>query len=228
MSEALNEKPNAEPLPETASAGTILNGRYLPRPEDQDGKMWIRTSALIQADAQELYKMWRNVETAPLWQEQIEKVTRTGETTSHWVMRSGTKNKHSHKHKDEGKNIEWDSEILRDEPGHRIAWRSIGGESDNAGEVVFEPSPGGRGTMVTVLQEFQMGKLASAWETIVGRNPKQAVIENLRHFKALAETGEIPRIQGQPHGPRGMIAGVKKSMYGEDTTTPPGLNRKAS
>ena len=48
-----------------------------------------------------------------------------------------------------------------------------------------------------------MGKLASAWETIVGRNPKQAVIENLRHFKALAETGEIPRTQGQPHGPTG-------------------------
>ena len=61
-----------------------------------------------------------------------------------------------------------------------------------------------------------MGKLASAWETIVGRNPKQAVIENLRHFKALAETGEIPRTQGQPHGPRGMIAGIKKSMYGEE------------
>jgi uncharacterized membrane protein len=133
-------------------------------------------------------------------------------------------------HNDKGKDktIEWDSEILNDEPGHRIAWRSIGGESDNAGEVVFEPSPGGRGTTVTVLQEFRMGKLASAWETIVGRNPKQAVIENLRHFKALAETGEIPRTQGQPQGPRGIIAGVKKSMYGEDTITPPGLNRKAS
>ena len=57
-----------------------------------------------------------------------------------------------------------------------------------------------------------MGKLASAWETVVGRNPKQAVIENLRHFKALAETGEIPRTQGQPHGPRGTVAGTKKSI----------------
>ena len=82
--------------------------------------------------------------------------------------------------------------------------------------------------MVTVLQEFRMGKLTSLWETIVGRNPKQAVIENLRHFKALAETGEIPRIQGQPHGPRGLVAGVKKSMYGEEITTPAGLYRKAS
>ena len=222
MSKALNEKPNAEPLPTAATAGIILNGRYLPPPEDKDGKIWVRTTALIHADAEDIYRMWRDVETAPLWQEQIEKVTRTGEMTSHWVMRSGTKDK------DKDKTIEWDSEVLRDEPGRRIAWRSIGGESDNAGEVVFEPSPGGRGTMVTVLQEFRMGKLASAWETVVGRNPKQAVIENLRHFKALAETGEIPRTQGQPHGPRGTIAGIKKSMYGEETTTPPGLNRKAS
>jgi uncharacterized membrane protein len=222
MSIALSENPNAEPLPVGASAGVILNGRYLPPPEDKDGKIWVRTSALIHANAEDLYRMWRDVETAPLWQEQIEKVTRTGEMTSHWVMRAGAKSK------DKDKTSEWDSEVLRDEPGRRIAWRSVGGESDNAGEVVFEPSPGGRGTIVTVLQEFRMGKLTSAWETIVGRNPKQSVIENLRHFKTLAETGEIPRTQGQPHGPRGMIAGIKKSMYGEETTTPPGLNRKAS
>jgi uncharacterized membrane protein len=126
-----------------------------------------------------------------------------------------------------GKTIEWDSEILADEPGRRIAWRSIGGESENAGEVIFEAAPGRRGTMVTVLQEFRTGKLANAWETFVGRNPKQAVIENLRHFKAFAETEEIPRTQGQPHGSRGAIAGLKASIYGEKTATPPGLNRKA-
>jgi hypothetical protein len=66
-----------------------------------------------------------------------------------------------------------------------------------------------------VLQEFRLGKLASAWETLVGRNPKQAVIENLRHFKAFAETGEIPRTQGQPHGSRGVSGSLKASAYGE-------------
>jgi len=222
MSKALNEKPNAEPLPDAASASVILNGRYLPPPEDKDGKLWVRTSALIHADAEELYRMWRDVEAAPLWQEQIERVTQTGERTSHWVMRAGAKDN------DQDKMIEWDSEILKDEPGRRIAWRSIGGESGNAGEVIFETSPGGRATMVTVLQEFRMGKLSSALTTIVGRNPKQAVIENLRHFKALAEAGEIPRTQGQSHGPRGTIAGMKKSMYGEEINTPAGLKRKAS
>jgi uncharacterized membrane protein len=222
MSKALNEKPNAEPLPVATAAGILLHGRYLAPPEDKDGKIWVRTSALINANAEVLYSMWRDVEAAPLWQEQIEKVTSTGKVTSHWVMRTVAKDN------DREKTIEWDSEILRDEPGRRIAWRSTGGESDNAGEVVFEPSPSGRGTLVTVLQEFRLGKLASVWQTIVGRNPKQAVIENLRHFKALAETGEIPRTQGQPHGPRGTIAEIKKSIYGEETTTPPGLNRKAS
>jgi len=206
MSGALNEKPKAEPLPEASSAGVVLNGRYLPPPEDNDGRLWVRTTALIHADAEQLYALWRNLEAAPQWQEQIERVTVTGEKTSHWVMRPGTKDDKTEK------TIEWDSEILKDEPGQRIAWRSIGGDSENAGEVVFEKSPGGKATMVTVLQEFRMGKVASIWETIVARNPKQAVIENLRHFKALAETGEIPRTEGQPHGPRGTIAGIKKSM----------------
>jgi uncharacterized membrane protein len=125
---------------------------------------------------------------------------------------------------DDAKVNSWDSEVLADEPGVRIAWRSIGGESDNAGEVIFEAAPSGQGTVVTVLQEFRMGKLASAWETLVGRNPKQAVIENLRHFKALAETGEIPRSQLAPHGDRGIIGDLKRSSYGETVPTPTGKN----
>jgi uncharacterized membrane protein len=215
MSEALREKPNAEPNVIAFSAGIVVEGRYIAPPRDQDGKIWVRTAALVKAERERLYQMWRAIENAPQWQEQIVQVMATGDRTSHWVMRSGDKT------------LEWDSEILADEPGRRIAWKSIGGDSDNAGEVVFDSAPGNRGTIVTVLQEFRMGKWASAWETLVGRNPKQAVIENLRHFKALAETGEIPTTQGQPHGPRGVTAGVKKGLYGEKIATPPGDSRAA-
>lgn len=216
MANALKERPNFEELPKAATSAVIQNGHYLPPPEDKDGKQWIRTSALVQASAEDLYTMWRDIESAPLWQEQIREVVRTGPMTSHWVMTSGDKA------------IEWDSEILNEEPGKRIAWRSTGGDSDNAGEVIFEAAPGGRGTTVTVLQEFRMGKLASAWETLTGRNPKQAVVENLRHFKAFAETGEIPRTQGQPHGPRGVVGSMKASAYGEKIKTPPASERKVS
>ena len=216
MVNQLTEKPAAERIPESFGAATILNGRYLPRPADKDGKMWVRTTALVQAEPQELYALWRDIQAAPLWQEEILSVTPTGELTSHWTMKS------------RDKTIQWNSEILADEPGRRIAWRSFAGESNNAGEVIFERASGGRGTMITILQEFRMGKLVSLWETLIGRNPKQAVIENLRHFKAFAETGEIPRTQGQPHGPRGAIGSMKASAYGEKIATPPESTRKAS
>jgi uncharacterized membrane protein len=208
-------KPGAEGGPRFRSAAVALDGRYLPPPEDKDGKLWVRTSAIIQADAQELYEMWRDVESAPKWQEEMEQVVKTGDKTSHWVMKRGNKT------------LTWDSELLADEPGRRLAWRSTGGDLDNAGEVIFEAAPTGNGTMVTLLQEFRMGKLASAWETLTGRNPKQRVIENLRHFKALAESGEIPRTEGQPHGPRGTIGAGKAAAYGEDITIPQGT-RQAS
>lgn len=213
---ALQEKPGAQLAGSSMGANVMEDGRYMPPPADADGKMWVRTSAFIKGEPRSLYGMWRNVEASPLWQEQIMTVVPTGEKTSHWVMQTA------------GGTIEWDSEILADEPGRRIAWRSIGGDSENAGEVVFEQAPAGRGTYVTVLQEFRMGKLASAWETVRGRNPKQAVIENLRHFKALAETGEIPRTHGQPHGPRGVSGSVKAAAYAENVSKPPGLERLAS
>jgi uncharacterized membrane protein len=214
MDETLREKPHAAPVSPSNAASMIIDDHYAPPPEDGDGKLWVRTSVLVQSDAEGLYRLWRNVENAPAWQDQIAEVRRTGEKTSHWVMRSREKD------------IEWDSEILADEPGKRIAWRSIGGESDNAGEVIFENAPGGRGTVVTVLQEFRMGKLASAWQTLVARNPKPAVIENLRHFKALAETGEIPRTEPQPHGDRGTTGELKKSLYGEKIPVPQGTKKR--
>jgi uncharacterized membrane protein len=213
---ALNEKPEAEGVPRRSGASIILDGRYLPPPQDGDGKIWIRTSVLVNANPQKLYQMWRDVESAPLWQEQIVSVTRIGNHMSRWVM------------KVKDKQVQWDSEILADEPGRRIAWRSIGGDADNAGEVIFEGTLGDRGTMVVVLQEFAMSKLASAWETLTGRNPKQVVIENLRHFKALAEAGEIPRTQGQSHGPRGLVGDAKASAYGEKVPTPLHNRSKAS
>ena len=216
MSDLLKEAPNAEAPPSEGNAGVVLNGHYMAPPQDRSGKIWARATALVQGSPMDLYALWRDIESAPQWQELIEDVISTGPNTSHWVMKA------------DDKTIEWDSEILADEPGRRIAWRSVAGDSDNAGEVVFERAPGGRGTIVTVLQEFRQGKLTTAAQTIFSRNPKQAVIENLRHFKAFAETGEIPRTAGQPHGPRGASGSMKASMYGEKIAVPPGRQRKAS
>ena len=52
---AFNERPNAENLPVSGAAGAIVEGRYLPPPEDKDGKLWVRTCALVQRNCDELY-----------------------------------------------------------------------------------------------------------------------------------------------------------------------------
>jgi uncharacterized membrane protein len=215
MGNELTEKPNAEVLPEYSGAAALLKGHYAAPPADKDGRTWVRTSVLIQAPATTLYEMWRDVEKAPLWHERTVEVRSAGPKTYRWVMR------------DEPGNdiLEWDFEILADEPGKRIAWRSVSGEPASAGVVLFEAAPGGRGTMVTVLEQFHAGKLSRAWESITGRDPKQSTIENLRHFKALAETGEIPRTEPQPHGNRGAAAKMKRSAYGEKIATPPGSSQ---
>lgn len=216
MVDALKAAPNAETLPSVTGAGVIENRRYMPPPSDKDGKTWVRTSALIQGNPADLHSLWRNHAAAPLWQEQIKDVIVTGPTTSHWVMDS------------DGEIIEWDSEVLADEPGKRIAWRTIRGDSHNAGEVIFEAAPGSHGTIVTVLQEFEQGTLKTIKDTLMNRNPKQSVIENLRHFKAFVETGEIPRTQGQTHGPRGASGRLKAEAYGEHVETPPGMEKAAN
>ena len=205
----LTEKPAAEELPASAGASSLLNGHYAPPPKDEGGKRWVRTSALVQATGEELYGLWRDLERVPQWQEEIESVVMTGPKTSHWTMKHGDKT------------VQWDAEVLAEDPGKRIAWRSTGGDVEEAGEVIFESAPGDRGTMVTVLMQFKLGVIESALATVTGRNPKQAVIENLRHFKAFAETGEIPRSQGASHGDRGVVGSAKRSLYGENIPTPP-------
>ena len=78
MLNPLVEKPNAETVPRAGSAGVTLNGHYSPPPKDKDGKIWVRTSALVQSSPEELYKAWRNVELAPTWQEEIVDVRQIG------------------------------------------------------------------------------------------------------------------------------------------------------
>jgi hypothetical protein len=57
---------------------------------------------------------------------------------------------------------------------------------------------------------------------VAKRSPRQIVIEDLRHFKQLAETGEIPNVDRNPHGPRGFIGSLKERLYGENNPTPAG------
>lgn len=191
---------------------------FVPEAEDADGNVIGRAVQTIQADPETLYQLWRNLGFIPRWQEYVVSVADLGGGRSHWVMGDPEDAK--------AKRIEFDSEITRDEPGVLISWHSTTAEVEQGGTVTFAPSPSGRGTLVTLVQSAKIpgGGLGNAIAGVVKRSPRQTVIEDLRHFKQLAEAGEIPSVKGQPHGPRGISGSIKEWIYGETNPTPPGTS----
>ena len=152
----------------------------------------IKHVAIVDRPAQELYDYWKNVENAPKFMTNINKVMRTGANTSHWVSAGPF-----------GKTFEWDSEVINDVPGHLIAWKSLpGSDVIQAGAVRFEPATGGRGTQVTLEINYEppAGALGVAVAKLIGQDPDGMTKENLRHFKQLMETGELATIDGQSSG----------------------------
>ncbi len=145
----------------------------------------IKRSMTILRPAHELYAFWRNVENSPLYMHTIESVKATDATFSHWVAKVPVGDV----------SVEWDSEITQDVPDSLIAWR-IEGKSPlgSGGQVRFTQAADGKGTIVTSEIEFPVfgGTLGAEVGKILGHLPEQEVRENLRQFKQLMESGEIP------------------------------------
>ena len=162
--------------------------------------------------------MWRDVTKAPLFQEYVISVKPVSPTRSTWTFGDP-------EHAD-SKRVSYDTEVYEDIPGQKIAWRSVDTPIEEHGEVHFTDSPSGRGTIVTLMENIKTpgGRLSIAAAALSRRTPRQIVIEDLRHFKELAESGEIPTVVGNSHGPRGFTGSVKLRMYGENNPTPPGTS----
>ena len=200
-------------LPDAKQAGEV----YVPLPKGRSDEMLqSSTRQTIGVDAMTLYTLWKDEVSFPLWQEKVISVTPMEGGKSHWVM--------GDPHDESGARVEFDSEITEDVPGETIAWQSIAGDVDQKGKVTFKARKDGRGTVVTLEQEFKIGKLANAAASVAKRGPGQTVIEDLRHFKQMAEAGEIPTERGNSHGPRGLAGTIKEWMYGENNATPAGTS----
>lgn len=221
MIQPTNEEGNRSATVRFPLAGP-RRSRYSPPPtKTQDGSVRGHAVQTILAEPQTLYMLWRDVNTIHLWQEFVVSVQPVSSTVSHWVM--------GNPEDADGKRVEFDSQISEDIPGEKISWESISDNVDLSGTVTFEPAPSGRGTRVTLLQNVKVpaGLFGNAIAGIAMRSPGQLVLEDLRHFKQLAEAGEIPSVKGQPHGPRGASGGIKEWMYGETNPTPPGTSRQS-
>jgi uncharacterized membrane protein len=139
-------------------------------------------SITINRSPEEIYSFWHQLENLPRFMRHVQSVTRSDDTTSHWVVKT------SH-----GRTLEWDTRIIEDKPGQMISWQSLdGADMDNAGSVWFTPAAGG-GTVVKVSMKYLPpgGKIGVAIAKFLGNDPGKEMEDDLSRLKAILEHGEI-------------------------------------
>ncbi|EMA31439.1 YgaP-like transmembrane domain [Halobiforma nitratireducens] len=102
-----------------------------------------------------------------------------------------------------GRTLEWEATLVEDDPGERLRWRSLeGAPIDYECAISFRPAPGDRGTAVELELQYDPpgGPLGDAVLSRFGTPMDLIAGESLRRFKSLAETGEIPTVEGNPSG----------------------------
>ena len=91
------------------------------------GDVLVGRTVTIDRPREELYKFWRDFKNLPRFMHNVRSVTTQDSSRSHWVIEAPG-----------GKTVEWDSQIVQDDPGHLIAWESLDGASvRNSGQVEF-------------------------------------------------------------------------------------------
>jgi uncharacterized membrane protein len=152
----------------------------------------VKQTISIMKSPEELYQFWRNFENLPRFMNHLQSVTILNDNKSHWVAKAPL-----------GSSVEWDAEIINDEPGRLIAWRSVGNpDVDNSGSVRFV-SGNERGTEVHVTIDYipPAGRLGALIARLFGESPETQIREDLQRFKQLMETGEVvSNAESMPRG----------------------------
>jgi uncharacterized membrane protein len=175
----------------------IYASRELGRADTSPPDEIVRESLAINSTPQALYTFWRTVENLPRFMGHLESVTATGEHSSHWIAKAPA-----------GMTVEWDAEIVRDDPDEGLSWQTVpGSEVTHEGTVRFEPSRSGRGTVVRVEMRYRppAGKVGVQVAKFFGEEPHLQIKDDLRRLKQLIETGELATTHGQPAGRRSLI-----------------------
>jgi uncharacterized membrane protein len=150
----------------------------------------VRTK-IVNRSPEECYRFWRDLQNLPRFMHRLESVQVLSDRRSHWKVKALG-----------GKTLEWDAEIVDDQPNTRIAWRSFeNSQFNNSGSVRFDRAPGNRGTLVRVELEYTPpgGALAANVAKLFGAEPGQQLEDDLRAFKQILETGDIVKSDASIH-----------------------------
>lgn len=158
------------------------------------GQLTARSSVLLNCSREEAYRFWHDFENLPRFMRHIYSVSKTADDRYHWTALTPM-----------GAHLSWDAEIVADRANELISWRSLpGSEIEVDGSVEFRTAPADRGTIVEAIVIYRppAGPIGRTVAKFLGSYPSFVMRQDLRRFKALVETGEVPTIEGQTHGPR--------------------------
>ncbi len=119
-----------------------LGIRVNPNPEETEAAetIVVDEAVTVGKPREEVYRFWRDIDNLKRLSPRIESVEALDERRSRWRVRGP-----------HGGSVDWESEIVRDDPGREIVWRTTRQrEIANFGSVRFEDAPGDRGTIVKV------------------------------------------------------------------------------
>jgi uncharacterized membrane protein len=152
----------------------------------------VRHNITIDRPVQEVYAYWRNLENLPRFMKHVESVQPLDGDISHWRVNLAP-----------GMVFEWDARISSDVPNELIAWQSLpGAPVDHTGTVKFHPTAGNQATVVDVALAYYppAGMIGEAIAKLEKALTDQQIKEDMRRFKQVLETGEVPTTSGQPQG----------------------------
>ena len=141
-------------------------------------------SVTIGRPREEIFAFWRDFSNLSQVMENVVAVRANGDRgRSVWTIKAPL-----------GGTVDIETEIVREEPGKLIAWRSIAGSDiDTEGRVTFKDAPGQRGTRVsaTIAYKPPAGEIGRAAAKLFLREPAVQARHDLKRLKMLMEAGEI-------------------------------------
>ncbi len=85
----------------------------------------VQESVDVHVPVRTAYDQWTQFESFPNFMNGVESITQLDDKRSHWVTNIG------------GVKREFDTEITEQHPDERVAWKSVGGDTRQAGVVTF-------------------------------------------------------------------------------------------
>jgi uncharacterized membrane protein len=170
----------------------VLRGKALKRARNQEeGRALVGRTVTIGKPASELYDFWRKFERFPEFMDNVREIKRIDETRSEWLIEAPM-----------GATVSVKTRIVEDVPGKTIAWvTEPDSQIEHEGRVEFADAPPGRGTFVRLLLRYTppAGEVGRLVAKVMQREPNVQARRDLRRFKQLMETGEIP-VNASPSG----------------------------